>query len=157
FAKPYWIADDPVGMGRQWAGCMGPYNVDLTSYDSVRTNSVLIYRALHSRWMPLGATPAQQWPDAALELFRQWVNRGWRRTPADPPDPAERIPPPSLRPLPTRIRRDLRSLSAAELDDYRMRVDDALQVSNPEPTAPGQLFFGIHGDWCLHYQEAFLL
>lgn len=156
FAAPYWIAGDPAGIGRQWAGCMGPYAVDLTSYDSVRTNAVLIYDALRSRWMPLGATPAQHWPDAALEQLRRWVNEGWRRAPGDPVVPAERIPPPSERPHALRIRRDLRALSAEELDDFRARLDDALRVGDPAPDAPGQQFFQIHGDWCLHYQEAFL-
>jgi hypothetical protein len=54
------------------------------------------------------------------------------------------------------VRRDLRSLSQAELDDYRMRVDARFAVADAAPDAPGQLFFGIHGDWCLHYQEAFV-
>jgi tyrosinase len=135
---------------------MAPYSIDLTSYDSVRTNSVLIYRALHSRWMPLGSTPEQQWPDTALEVLRAWVNQGWRRSASDPLNLAERIAPPSERPLPVRVRRDLRSLTQAELDDYRIRVDDAFKVSDSTPDAPGQQFFGIHGDWCLHYQEGFL-
>ena len=157
FAAPYWLGTAGAGIGRVWAGCMGPYGVDLTDYGSVRTNSVLIYEALHSRWMPLGAPPEQEWPDAALETFRAWVNQGWRRSAADLPDPAERIATPRERPLPMRIRRDLRSLTQGELDGYRMRFDDAFRVGDPAPDAPGQKFFSIHGDWCLHYQEAFLL
>jgi len=157
FAAPYWVKVDPRGTGIMWARCMGPYFIDLTNYDNVRTNSVLIYQALHSRWMPLGATPEQQWPESALESLRAWVNQGWRRSPADPLNPAERIAKPTERPLPMRIRRDLRSLTQAELDDYRMRVDDAFRLSDARPDAPGQQFFGIHGNWCLHYQEAFLL
>ena len=54
------------------------------------------------------------------------------------------------------MRRDLMSLSPAELDDYRMRIDDVFQVANSAPDAPGQTFFAVHGNWCLHYQEAFL-
>jgi hypothetical protein len=157
FAAPYWVKGDPVRVGAMWNGCMGPYFIELDDYDSVRGNAVLIYRALRNRWMPLGATPDQEWPDAALETLRTWVNQGWRKTEAHPIDSAERIPPPDDRPLPMLIRRDLRSLTQAELDDYRMRVDDAFHVADAAPDAPGQVFFSIHGEWCLHYQEAFLL
>ena len=156
FSAPYWVAE-PRRTGAGWAGCMGPYAIDLTSYDSVRASSVLIYRALHSRWMPLGAAPAEQWPDAALEQLRAWVNQGWRRAAIDPPSPADRIPPPVERPIATRIRRDLRALSSTELDVLRARIDDVFALGDAAPGAPGQVFFELHGDWCLHYQEAFLL
>jgi hypothetical protein len=157
FATPYWLGEGRAEIGRKWLACMGPYGLDLSSYDSVRTNAVLIYRALSSRWMPLGATPEQQWPDAALETFRLWVNYGCRRSAADPIIHNEVIPPPEVRPRQMLVRRDLLSFSQDELDEYRMRVDDAFDVANPDPGAPGQQFFGVHGDWCLHYQEAFLL
>ena len=81
----------------------------------------------------------------------QPVDLSWLKDATSPTDPAERIPEPRPRPLPLPVRRDLRSLSQAELDDYRMRVADAAA------DASGQVFFSIHGDWCLHYQEAFLL
>jgi Common central domain of tyrosinase len=158
FAAPYWVPEKDRGpIAKRWAGCMSGYLIDLTSYKSVRDNSELIYGALRSRWMPLGATPEQQWPDAALEAFRTWVNDGWRKTPTDPTDRAERIRQPADRPVPIRLRRDLRSMTAAEIDDYRMCFDVAFVVADPAPDAPGQRFFGIHGGWCLHYQEAFLL
>ncbi len=69
FAAPYWVKSDPVRVGAMWNGCMGPYFIELDDYDSVRGNAVLIYRALRNRWMPLGATPDQEWPDAALETL----------------------------------------------------------------------------------------
>jgi tyrosinase len=158
FAAPYWIAPESrLQVARQWRGCMMGYFITLDDYDSVRQWSVLIYQWLYNRQMPLTGDASQYWPDEAMETFRAWVNQGWRKTASDRLDPAERIPPPAPRPLPLRIRKDIRALSQAELDDYRMRFDDAFQVANAAPDAPGQIFFGIHGDWCLHYQEAFLL
>jgi Common central domain of tyrosinase len=158
FAQPYWIAPDRrAATGEGWIGCMRGYGVDLSSYASVKQWSPLIYQYLHSREMPLSANPREHWPDAALEMFRAWVNQGWRQTASDPIVRREIIPQPVPDPVPLRLRRDLRSLSQAELDDYRACVDDRLQVGNAAPGAPGQRFFRIHGDWCLHYQEAFLL
>ena len=136
---------------------MQGYDVRLDDYDSVRSWSVQIYQYLHSREMPLTDDPTQAWPDEALETFRIWVNQGWRRAPDDPFSPLDRIPQPKPRPVFLRMRRDLMALSPAELDDYRMRVDDVFQVADPAPDAPGQTFFAVHGNWCLHYQEAFLL
>jgi hypothetical protein len=158
FTAPYWI--DPAvrqQIAQKWLGCMNGYAIQLNDYDSVQTWSVLIYQWLYNRQMPLTDDSAEYWPDEALETFRSWVNEGWRKTANDPFSPAERIPKPKHRPLPLRIRKNILSLSQAELDDYRMRFDDAFQVANAAADAPGQVFFTIHGDWCLHYQEAFLL
>jgi tyrosinase len=158
FAAPFWVTPARrADVAGQWLGCMKDYAVDLSDYDSVKAWSIRIYQYLHSREMPLTDDETQKWPDDALELFRLWVNQGWRRDAADPFDRDERIPQPRPRPAPLRLRRDLRSLSQAELDDYRMRFEDAFQVADAAPDAPGQVFFSIHGDWCLHYQEAFLL
>jgi tyrosinase len=155
FTAPYWI--DPAqraSTGAGWIGCMSGFAIQLDDYDSVKGASVLIYDYLHSRAMPLGEAP---WPDAPLETFRAWVNQGWRRSSADPAVPQDLIPEPEPRPVPIRIRRDLRSLSQAELDDYRARIDEVMRIGDPDPSAPGQQFAAVHGDWCLHYQEAFLL
>ena len=155
FAQPYWIASARrTEVSQQWLGCMQGYDVRLDNYDSVKSWSVQIYQYLHSREMPLTDDPTQAWPDEALETFRLWVNQGWRRAPDDPFSPLERIPQPKPRPVLVRIRRDLMALSPAELDEYRMRVDDVFQLADPAPDAPGQTFFAVHGNWCLHYQEA---
>jgi hypothetical protein len=158
FAAPYWI--DPAdrdSTGATWRGCMQGYGIDLADYDSVKSWSPLIFQYLFSREMPLTDDATEKWPIAALEVLRAWVNQGWRRTSADPIVPQNLIPEPKPEPVTLRIRRDLGSLTQEELDDYRARVDDRLQIGNAALDAPGQKFFAVHGDWCLHYQEAFLL
>ncbi len=98
FSDPYWIpAKDRHSVGDGWAGCMEGYQVHLHDYRSVQQYSVQIYQFLHSREMPLSPDPKQQWPDEALEIFRIWVNQGWRQTASDPFDLKERIPPPRAR------------------------------------------------------------
>ncbi len=158
FASPYWIAPDKrEATGQGWAGCMNGFSIQLQDYASVRQWSVLIFQYLHCREMPLTSDPIEYWPDEALETFRLWVNQGWRRSDTDLVDFQERIPEPRPRPVKLRIRRDLRSLTEAEVNEYRMRVDDCFHLGDAAPDAPGQRFFSVHGDWCLHYQEAFLL
>ena len=158
FAAPYWIPlAQRQATAEGWRGCMTGYGIDLAQYDSVKQWAVLIYHYLHSREMPLTSNPQEYWPDEALELLRAWINDGCPRTLQDTIVHREILPPPLERPLPRRIRKDICSLTQAELDDYRARLDDILQVANPDPNAPGQQFSSVHGDWCLHYQEAFLL
>ncbi len=120
FAAPYWVPEPKRSqVAAMWLGCMSGYAIQLDSYDSVRQWSILIFQYLHTREMPLTQDVSQHWPDEALEVFRRWVNEGWRLSDSDPYDPAERIPPPAERPVAVRVRRDLASLSQDELDDYR--------------------------------------
>jgi tyrosinase len=135
---------------------MSGYDVKLDQYDSVRQWAVLIYHYLHSRAMPLTTDEREYWPDEALETLRAWINQGFRKSESDPPVPHELLPVPVEPQIRPRIRKDIRSLTQTELDTYRMHLDEHLQPGNPDPAAPGQQFAAVHGDWCLHYQEAFL-
>ncbi|MBB4629277.1 tyrosinase family protein [Paracoccus denitrificans] len=134
---------------------MTAYFVDLADYASVRTWSETIYNHLASRSIPLTTDARQFWPLDALETFRLWVNQGWRRTPADPFDNATRLPKPSSPYPPPYLRHDLASMSPAEIDDFRARLDDIMRVTDPSPSSPWQKWAYVHTNWCLHYQEAF--
>ena len=158
FVAPYWIApNERDAVARGWIGCMRGYFIDLDQVDSVKEWSVTIYNHLASRSMPLTTDQTQFWPIDALETFRLWANQGWRVDQTSPFDPADRIPPPDLPQKVKRIRADIRSLSQDELDAYRAKLDDIMQIGNPDRGAPWQIFAYIHTNWCLHYQEAFAL
>jgi tyrosinase len=71
------------------------------------------------------------------------------------------IPDPVDPPEPMRVRKDILTLSAQELQTYREKLDGVLQVGSL--TDPGgnrtkwqELGF-LHAEWCLHYQEATFL
>ncbi|OHW38230.1 tyrosinase [Pseudomonas sp. 06C 126] len=136
---------------------MNAYDVFLEDPDSVKAWSETIYQHLASRNMPLTLDDRQFWPIDALETFRQWVNQGWRLNSFSPFDIAERIPPPDLPHPVKRVRQDIRALSQAQLDLYRARLDDVMQIGNPDSGSPWQRYAYIHTNWCLHYQEAFAL
>lgn len=133
---PYWIEPsarrEQVGAG--WIAAMKPYNVDLSSYASVKEYAVTTYYHLVSRSMPLTADQTQFWPEQALDAFRLWVNEGLRETDNDPLAPNGAIPI-SLRPVeaPLRLRRDILSLTEAELNEYRAKLDDVLRVKDLGP------------------------
>lgn len=161
FAAPFWV-DDPAAIAASWRGCMGPFLIDLADYDSVKEWSVTVYNHLASRDMPMvtEAQSAQYWPDEALELLATWINDGWRRSASDPFDRAKRIPSDTgdhpVTPHGLMVRKDITSLSQLELDTYRAAVD-ALGAGSTDPDRHWARLANIHTNWCLHYQEAFLL
>ncbi len=86
FSAPYWVPD-PVRTGAGWAGCMGPYFIDLTSYDSVRANTVLIVTRLPSHEL----VPADEFvtlPGFTGDLAWYHAGRAHRAPAADPVEPA---------------------------------------------------------------------
>ncbi len=156
FSEPYWIdAEHRTAVGSGWIAAMKPYFVHLDDYDNVRTNAVTIYHHLHSKAMPLTADPKEKWPDEALELLWTWVNQGCRRDSAEPVAVHELIPPPRSPASEVRVRKNIVDLSDAELNEYRMKLDD-LEISRHAPQSPWQQVAYLHTNWCLHYQEAFL-
>jgi tyrosinase len=157
FTKPYWIAKNQrASVAASWNGCMSGYQIYLNQWESVKEWGVTIYNHLHSRNMPLTTDHTQFWPEAATELLRVWINQGCRQTENDLFDCAERIPPPREAPQPIRIRKDIRALTTAELNEYRAKLEEVMQVADPSPDSPWQKLSYVHTNWCLHYQEAFL-
>ena len=156
FRAPYWIAPQRrAGVADGWLKCMNGYQIDLGDYESVRASAVTIYDHLASRAMPLTPDATQYWPAEALEELRQWIGAGCPRALGDPVT-HHRMPPPPSTAKPVRVRRNILDLSEAELAEYRARLED-IGATSMDPAAPWQQVAYIHTDWCLHYQEAFLL
>jgi hypothetical protein len=157
FAAPYWIEQQRrEGVGTGWRECMDGYQVYLDQYASVCQYAVTIYDHLASRAMPLTTDQTQFWPDDALAQLRTWVNEGCRQTAGDPIKDDHRIPPPDPRPPKLRVRKNILDLTQAELDEYRMKIEEA-GASSADPNSLWVRTAYLHTDWCLHYQEAFLL
>ncbi|KAJ5295828.1 hypothetical protein N7508_010649 [Penicillium antarcticum] len=164
FAKPYWTSIDsnPTSVGDNWIEQMKAYSpsrpahmyLDLSSVESVQQNILTIYQHLRSRSMPITKIESHYWPDETLETLRLWANQGFRRSSIDPVKYHELIRPPNPYPADIRIRRDILSLSPSELQTYRERLDDILQVGKKD--SKWQELGLLHAEWCLHYQEAFI-
>ena len=135
FSNPYWVTNSKV-VGSSWREAMLSWSppepaclqLDLADLMSVQYNAVTIYQHLRSKAMPVTSNPAELWPEDALETFRLWANQGFRRTSADPISSKVIIPPPNDPPATLRVRKDILSLSASELQAYRVKLDDVLQV-----------------------------
>lgn len=157
FAAPYWIEElRREGVGAGWRGCMDGYQVYLDQYASVCQYAVTIYDHLASRAMPLTTDQTQFWPDDALAQLRAWINEGCRQTAGEPIKEDNRIPPPTPLPPKLRVRKNILDLTQAELDEYRMKIEE-VGATTLDPNAAWSRIAYLHTDWCLHYQEAFLL
>lgn len=126
---PYWITVDPEGVGQTWIGEMQYWGKwDLSNYDDVKKRAAGIYKHLRSQAMPVTRNPDHYWPEAALEVFRNWVNHGFPKDSTAEPSQSPVIPDPVDPPIAYRVRRDIMSLSPEELVAYQAKLDDVLRV-----------------------------
>lgn len=128
---PYWVPNDPEGVGQTWIGAMQDWGKwDLSNYDDVKKRSAGIYKHLRSKSMPVTRNPDHYWPEEALELLRDWANNGFPRdaNAQHTPSPVPVIPEPIDPPIFFRVRKDIMSLSREELVTYQSKLDDVLNV-----------------------------
>lgn len=157
FAAPYWIPLDRRNkLAAGWLECMKGYQIDLSDYESVCESAVTIYGHLASQSMPKTSDPTQFWPEVALKRLRDWIGAGCPRTLEDPVRRRRMPPPPGHSRRPVRVRRNILDLSDEELAEYRARLEE-LGATEADPDKPYRRAAYVHTDWCLHYQETFLL
>lgn len=145
FTAPYWIDEQArFKVGTSWIGAMQCYgskippdsalgmNLTLDNYEHVKYQAVTIYQHCASRSMPITSDPRDYWPDHALETFRTWVNQGCRKSKGDEmnvrtAELQKRLPGQQTF---FRTRKDIRTLSDQELQTYRAKIEDVLQVQS---------------------------
>ena len=148
FAKPSWVAD-PAGVGQNWRDAMLYYSppkdqslhLDFADKSSVQANAITIYEHLRSKSMPITSDPSEYWPEWALETLRLWANQGFRSTSSDPIQESQVIPAPVDPPFTMRVRKDILSLTNAELQTYREKLDTILRVgelTEPDRKTPSK-------------------
>jgi tyrosinase len=143
FERPYWVKDfkNPCQVGREWIQEMKYYGsvippdagpedtLSLDNYAQVKYQAITIYQHVASRSMPITSDPNDYWPTEALEIFRLWINQGCRKTRDDAVVYKERIGRQTTEQATFfRTRKDIRNLTALELQTYRSKLLDVLQV-----------------------------
>lgn len=101
----------------------------LDNYEHVKLQAPIIYRHCASRSMPITNDPSEYWPSDVLETFLLWINQGCRKS----DDDAVHIRTPPLEEDKTRghrVRKDICALTADELQLYRAKIQDILQVES---------------------------
>jgi hypothetical protein len=160
FNNPCWISNGP-GIASFWKTEMANFQYDATTdpptmfdlqlYEHVKGWARNIYMHIASQAMPIDPP---YFSDEAIEAFRLWYDEGCPQTQADvgvatlPQDPI--LPGPVNQPF--RMRKDINTLTTAELTTYRMAL---LKLgTNVVPGSVWQTGGFLHANWCLHYMQA---
>lgn len=100
-SEPCWqLPMQRVVLSPAWLEAMHGQLIDLRHIGSVRQWSLLIYQHLTALTLAHPELSPSVWFDDSLEIFRRWVNQGWRLDPHTPMNVAERIPCSPRRTLP---------------------------------------------------------
>ena len=160
FQNPCWIENGSL-KARFWKERMAHFQFDATtnpstmfdlqSYEHVKGWARNIYMHIASQAMPIDPP---YFSDEAIEAFRLWYDEGCPQFQSDvgvatlPQDPI--LPGPVDQPF--KMRKDINTLTEAELTTYRMGL---LRLgTNVVPGSVWQTGGSIHANWCLHYMQA---
>lgn len=80
-----------VALSPAWLEATHGQLIDLQQIGSVRQWSLLIYQHLAASALAHPELSPSVWFEDSLEIFRRWVNQGWRFDPHTPMNVAERI------------------------------------------------------------------
>lgn len=128
---------------------MSPQGLDLTSYEQVKASGGAIYGQVAAGNMP----PGKPWTAAMVQTFLNWITDGYPKgTPAAPQAPAPRAA--AAGAGAGRVRKDLSSLSSAELDMVKTAFEG---IMAKDPSDPNSYFVQAGYHWlpaplyCLHH------
>jgi hypothetical protein len=160
FQNPCWISNGAASAS-DWQANMANFQYDATTdpptmfdlqlYDHVKRWASNIYMHVASQAMPI---QAPLFSDEAIEAFRLWYNQGCPRTQADlsvaTTSKEQILPGPVDQPF--RMRKDINTLSEAELTTYRMQLLNLNALVKDDSVWQTGGF--LHANWCLHYMQA---
>ena len=160
FTNPCWIPNEmgaSIASGWQYAMLKFQYDphsnpikmFDIQDYECVKGWGRSVYDHVAAKAMPI---EEPFFSDEAVEAIRLWYNGGCPKNTDDRTTPPKNPIPSSAVEQPFMVRKDINTLSDAELCKYRMALlklrTDAAEDS------PWQTGGFLHANWCLHYMEA---
>jgi hypothetical protein len=151
-AAPTYMADIRFFFRPEDVDHMATKGIELGTYDGVRSNAL----AIHAQTAPPNAQmppdAAGKWSAERSQTFRNWIINGFPLgtvTPVEPPPDGQ---------VPTRLRKDVTTLSDAEFD-LLTAAFTGLMARPPEAADSYFVLAGKHGlpkRWCLHHEDRFI-
>ncbi|MFJ9150803.1 tyrosinase family protein [Streptomyces sp. NPDC102270] len=150
-AAPTYLADIRFFFRPEDVEHMAAMGIDLGSYDGVKRNALAIYAQTSPPNSHMPPDAEGKWSAERSQTFRNWVLNGFPLGTVTPDEP-----PPIVTP-PTRIRKDVTTLSDAEFELLKTAFTG---VMARDPGAPDSYFAiaGQHGlpeKWCLHHENRY--
>nr|WP_315380815.1 tyrosinase family protein [uncultured Sphingomonas sp.] len=135
--------------------CMKPYGINLGTYAGVRASASAIYQATKTGAMPMGG-PA--WTANRVQTFLNWMNAnypmGSARAPQAHATAALRVAAASPD---VRLRKNLASLSPAEIDQLKLAFGAimALEPEDPKSYFGVAALHGLPNAYCMHHVDGY--
>jgi tyrosinase len=153
-ASPTYMADIRFFFRAVDVEHMSAKGIALDTYDGVKRNALAIYAHTTPPNADMPPDAADKWSADRSQTFKNWIVNGYPIGSASPPAPG---PAPTPAPPETRLRKNITSLSAQEIDTLKTAFTG---VMNRDPADPTSYFAlaGIHGlpqSWCLHHEDRF--
>jgi hypothetical protein len=154
-ASPTYMADIRYFFRPEDVQHMGAKGVDLSTYDGVKKNALAIYAHTAPPNADMPPDAAGKWSADQSQTFRNWIINGCPMGAATTPAPGYGAPEPA--PADVRLRKNVTSLSAPELQTLK---DAFTGLMGLDPSDAGSYFAlaGIHGlpqAWCLHHEDRY--
>ncbi|MFD5465673.1 tyrosinase family protein [Kitasatospora sp. NPDC127059] len=150
-ASPTYLADIRTYFRPEDVDHMAAKGIDLGTYDGVKRNALAIFAHTSPPNPDMPPDAAGQWSANRSQTFKNWIVNGYPLGTA----PAPTAPPAG--PAPTRLRKDITTLTDAE---FALLTTAFNGIMARDTTAPDGYFAlaGQHGlpqAWCLHHENRF--
>ncbi|MGA5822881.1 tyrosinase family protein [Kitasatospora sp. NPDC094028] len=149
-AAPTYLADIRTYFRPEDVAHMAAKGIDLGTYDGVKKNALAVFTHTAPPNADMPPDAAGQWSANRSQTFKNWIVNGFPlgTAPTAPPAPG---------PAPTRLRKDITTLTA---DEFALLTTAFNGVLARSTTAPDGYFVlaGKHGlpeSWCLHHENRF--
>jgi tyrosinase len=157
-ANPTWYADIRQLFAQTDVDHMKGQGLDLTSYDAVKNSAGDIYGQVSTGNMP---PPPHNWPPAWITTFLNWMTNGFPKgTPTSPQTPAMGLMNvAALVTTATRIRKDITTVSAAELASLKAAFS-GIMAKDPSDASSyfaqaGYHWLPVGNLFCQHHVPAY--
>ncbi|GAA2812116.1 tyrosinase family protein [Kitasatospora aburaviensis] len=150
-ATPTYLADIRFFFRPQDVEHMAEWGIELGTYDGAKENALSIYALTAPPSATMPPDEEGKWSAERSQTFRNWILTGF---PLGTATPIEPLPNGAL---PTRLRKDVTTLSDAEFDRLKAAFAGLMERDPADPKSYFALA-GQHGlpkRWCLHHQDRY--
>ena len=132
---------------------MGARGIDLGTYAGVKKNALAIFAHTAPPNGDMPPEPDRKWSAARSQTFRNWIIAGFPVGTAVPA-PADAM---ALEAAPGRLRKNVTSLNAAEIDTLKKAFNGILAKPPTDPTSYYSIasIYGLPQAFCLHHEDRY--
>jgi tyrosinase len=133
---------------------MAKKGIDLGTYEGVKNNALAVYAHTAPPNAEMPPEEDSKWSAERSQTFKNWIINGCPLGSATP-QPAGSAPAPAN--TTDRVRKDITSLSAAEIETLKTAFNGLMQ-RDPKDANSYFALAGVHGlpqTWCLHHEDRF--